>query len=275
LEQDKPITDTWSVVYEKAIRDDGSLLFPERLSLNFLAQAKRTMGSYLFANQYQNEIIPTDKQVFRKEWLRYWTQLPENLLTFGFLDPAISEEDGADYSALVIVSTDENLNWYVRHVFRQRINPTEQIAMLFRVQEKFKCVVIGIEDVAFQRSILHFAMEEARRRKVFLPIMGVKRGPDKTKEMRILSLVPRFEWGSVFLGNERHDLELELGQFPRGQHDDILDALSSIEEIVTYPSPRRKSSEPPAPNQPDYEKHYIKTLLRRTEGSGAEADYGD
>lgn len=263
MQEDKPITETWSVVYEKAIRDDGSLLFPERLSLNFLAQAKRTMGSYLFANQYQNEIIPIDKQVFRKDWLRYWTHLPDLLHTYAFLDPAISEEDNADFSALVVVSVDEQMNWYIRKVYREKVNPTALIELLFKVHEQFKCLCIGIEDVAFQRSILHFAMEESRRRQKHLPITGVKRGPDKTKEMRILSLVPRFEWGSIFLGGERHDIELELGQFPRGQHDDILDALSSIEEIVSYPKARRKINEPPPTNHPDYERYYIQELLKR------------
>jgi len=36
----------WSVVYERAIREDGSLLFPERLTQEFLDNARRTMGSF-------------------------------------------------------------------------------------------------------------------------------------------------------------------------------------------------------------------------------------
>jgi predicted phage terminase large subunit-like protein len=257
------MNDEWSVTYEKAIRDDGSLLFPTRLTGAFLAKARRTMGSYMFANQYQNEIIPDGEQTFKKEWRRYYQALPELTHTYAFIDPAISEADTADFTALCVVSVDSDQNWYVVHASRQRINPSELIELAFRTYDRFKPLVIGIEDVAFQRAIIHFAHEEMRRRNIHVPIMGVKRGVDKTKEMRILSLVPRFEWGSLFLNQGLHDLELELGQFPRGTHDDILDSLASINEIVVYPTPARKHNEPPNPNDPGYESWYIRTQLGR------------
>ena len=50
----------WDYIIEKAIRDDGSLLFPQKLTHKFLEEAKRTMGSYLYANQYLNEVILAD-----------------------------------------------------------------------------------------------------------------------------------------------------------------------------------------------------------------------
>lgn len=43
---------SWNVVYRGAYNKDGSLFFPEKLSQDFLESAKRTMGSYIFANQY-------------------------------------------------------------------------------------------------------------------------------------------------------------------------------------------------------------------------------
>jgi len=253
----------WSVTYEKAIKNDGTLLFPERLTPEFLAKARRTMGSYLFANQYQNEIIPDGEQTFKKEWLRYYAELPELTHTYAFIDPAISEADTADYTALSVVSVDKNQNWYVVHTSRRRINPSQIIELAFEVHRRYKPLVIGVEDVAFQRAIIHFGYEEMRRRGIHIPLMGVKRGVDKTKEMRILSLVPRFEWGSLFIGQGQHDLELELGQFPRGAHDDILDSLASINEIVAYPTELRKKNEPPNPNDPRYESWFINQLSRR------------
>jgi hypothetical protein len=58
----------WAICYKRAIQDDGSLLFPERLSQEFLDNARRTMGAYSFFNQYQNEILPDGQQVFKKEY---------------------------------------------------------------------------------------------------------------------------------------------------------------------------------------------------------------
>lgn len=255
----------WVIVYKKAIQDDGSLLFPERLTEQFLEQARRTMGSYLFANQYQNEVIPLDKQTFKRSWFKYYNTLPDHVLSFGFIDPAISEADTADYTGMVVISVDVAQNWYIRLAKRERINPTELIQKCFELTERFKLTLIGVEDVAFQKAIIHFAWEEMKRRGKQIPLIGVKRGADKTKEMRILSLVPRFEWGSIFLTQGLGDLEMELLKFPRGSHDDLIDSLSSIESIVHYPQPIRSRNEQPAPNSPQYESWYIKQLVKRGE----------
>ena len=82
----------WAITYKRAVAKDGTLLFPEKLSHAFLLEARKTMGSYMFANQYQNEIIPTEDQQFKDEWKRYWRELPAEIHTFAFVDPAIGEE---------------------------------------------------------------------------------------------------------------------------------------------------------------------------------------
>jgi predicted phage terminase large subunit-like protein len=253
----------WSVVYKRAINRNGDLFFPERLTAEFLENAKRTMGSYLFANQYLNEIIPEGEQTFKKHWLRYYRDIPDGCYHFGFIDPAISEADTADYTGVVVIAVDAMQNWYVRYAVRLRINPSEIINLAFKVCEQFKIQYLGVEDVAFQRAILHFAHEEMKRRGKHIPITGVKRGNDKTKPMRILGLVPRFEWSTLFLSQGLTDLELELAQFPRGAHDDILDALASLEEIVYYPQKARPKHAAPHPSDPAYEKWYISQLYKR------------
>ena len=261
----------WDIVYEKAIRDDGTLLFPERLSFEFLEQAKRTMGSYLFANQYQNEIIPDAEKKFKKEWIRYYQTLPGTVHRFAFIDPAISQKKTSDYTALVVVAVDTNKNWYVEVAKRERLNPSQIIDLAFKTHELFKPQVIGFEDVAFQQAILYFASEEMKKRGKIIPLTGVKRGPERTKEMRILALVPRFEWGSLFLKQGLYDLETELDQFPRGAHDDTIDSLASLEDIVYYPQPLRGRNEPPSPNDPAYESWYIRNLAQRRQALADEA----
>ena len=250
----------WAVVYEKAIKPDGSLLFPNRLTQKFLEDARRVMGSYVFANQYQNEIIPDGEQTFKKHWIRYYKELPEHTYRFAFVDPAISEADTADYTALSVVSVDTKRNWYVEIVRRERLNPSQIIGLLFETFAQYHPLVIGIEDVAFQRALLHFTIEEMKRRGQHIPIAGVKRSPDKSKEMRILGLVPRFEWGSCLLSTSCQALEDELASFPRGAHDDCLDSLASIEDIVFYPEPRINDATP-TPNDPRYESWYRKQRL--------------
>ena len=266
------MSDEWSIIYCKAIQDDGSLLFPERLTHQFLESQRRAMGSYLFANQYQNEIIPEEDQTFKKHWLRYYSELPERVNHFGFIDPAISEADTADYTGFVVIAVDSDQNWYVRYAKRERINPTQLINAAFDLCERFKLTTLGIEAVAFQRAIVHFAYEEMKRRGKRIPITGVKRGTDTTKEMRILGLVPRFEFGSCLLAQGLHDLELELLEFPRGAHDDLVDALASLEKFVVYPQKARNTNASPHPLDPGYESWYIRNKFKESAGhSGEEA----
>ena len=262
----------WVIVYERAIRDDNTLFFPQRLSQAFLDQARRTMGSYVFANQYQNEIVPDDQKVFKKSWLRYFNSIPDGCNTFGFIDPAISLENGADYTAVVIVDCDKNNQWYIKYAKRYRINPTEIVSLCFQIQEQFHCKIIGIEDVAYQKALLYMLSEEMKRRNKIIPVHGVHPGTDKTKETRILGLVPRFEWGRILINQGLHDLELELHTFPRGRHDDLLDALSQIEQIAYYPGKDKPSNEPPAPNHPTYEEWYRKNLYKRASEERYDSD---
>jgi predicted phage terminase large subunit-like protein len=261
----------WSVIYKRAIQYDGSLLFPERLTAEFLDQARRTQGSYVFANQYQNEIIPSGEQKFKKEWWRYYHDLPEIHYKFAFIDPAISEEETADYTALSVVAVDTDRNWYVILVKRQRINPTEIIDMAFDVQKQFQCMAIGIEEVAFQKSLLHFTHERMLELNTMIPVTGVKRGPDSNKHMRIMSLVPRFEFGSLFLSHACKDLEDEMSFYPRAAHDDCLDSLASIKDVVFYPEKRTRNERPPT-NDPNYERWYIQQLASGKNQRHSDAD---
>lgn len=258
----------WSIVYERAIRPDGSLFFPEKLTQEFLDSARKTMGSYLFANQYMNEIIPAEAQTFKKEWFKYYAEIPKNHHNFAFIDPAISQADSADYTGIVVVSVDCENRRYVRYAERFKITPTDIVRKVFEINAQFSPKIIGIEDVAYQKALLYFLDEEMRRRNVIVPIQGVRPPTDKTKQMKILSLVPRFEWGHIFLNQGLHDLEMELLQFPRGAHDDLIDALASMSEIIYPPQKEKdKDEKPHSPHDPAYESWFIRNLeKRRSEG---------
>lgn len=263
---------TWSIVYEGAYEDDGSLFFPERLNEEKLQELRKSMGLYRFSNQYLNKTVPDDEQDFKKAWWREYTQLPEEYYTFTFTDPAISLNDGADRTATVVVHVDYLQNWYVSVAQARRITATETLNFLFGLYDAYNPMGMGIEDVAYQRSLLHFATEEMIRRNKVLPLKGIKRSsaaPDggkksnNSKPFRIRSLVPRFEFGKIFLAQGLDDLRLEYDSFPRGAKDDLLDALSSIEEIVFYPNPPTGEKDVQNPADPRYEKQYIERLTKK------------
>ena len=138
----------WSLVYKRAIYPDGTLLFPERLTKEFLDNARRTQGSYIFANQYLNEVIPEDQKSFKEAWLRNYEKLPEELTHFGFIDPAIGQKVHSDYTGVVIVSVDLIGNWYLRLATRYRLTPTEVVGKMFDLCREFQLNALGGESVA-------------------------------------------------------------------------------------------------------------------------------
>lgn len=260
----------WDIIYEKAIRQDGSLFFPERLTKEFLDRARKTMGSYIFANQYQNEIIPDDEKRFKKEWIKYYNTIPDGCYRFCFIDPAIGQKNHHDYTGICVIEADVNGTWYLTVANRYRLTPTEIVEKVFEINSQFKPMAIGIESVAYQEALLYFLDQETKKRKVVLPIKGIQRRA-LSKETRILGLVPRFEWNRIFINKGLTDFEDEYSKFPRGSHDDIMDALASLEELVFYPQKREaKIERPHSPADPNYEKWYIAELIKRAQNEGHE-----
>ncbi len=257
----------WSVAYDRAVRDDGSLLFPKKLSKEYLDRQRKVQGSYIYSNQYLNEIIPSDDQDLKKEWLVYYKDLPTHKHTFAFVDPAISLDQAACYTAFVVVDVDVDNQWYLRAARRVRITATQTVKLIFDIQEIYKCQMIGVENVGYQAALLHFIDDEMRKRKITIPVHPINRGPDKSKMMRIRSLVPRFEWQRILVRQGLVDFESEFLSFPRGAFVDILDALSSIEEIAYKPEPLKVLDKQPAPNSPLYESWYIRQLQSKEQDS--------
>lgn len=225
---------SWEVVYKSAYNKDGSLLFPERLTEEFLQNARKKMGSFLFANQYLNQVIPDDAKSFKKDWLRYYNQNPEGTYSFGFIDPAIGQKDHHDWTGIAVVDVTIDKNWYLKYAAHERLTPTQIVEKMFQLCKQFNLKALGVETQAYQEALLYILDERMRQRNIILPVKDIKR-QNISKQTRILGLVPRFEWGRLFVKPGMVAFEDEYHSFPRGAHDDILDAVASLEEIVYYP----------------------------------------
>ncbi len=259
----------WKTLYLKAYNEDGSLRFPHRLNADFLEEKKRSLGSYIFSNQYLNEIIPADRQTFKKEWFRYYAQLPKKVTTFVFVDPALSEADTSDFTGVVVLHVDQKKDWFVSYAARHRLTPTQLVDFVFKLNEEFSPNIIGIEAISYQKALLYFLDEEMRRRNQIIPIQAVTYPTKKSKETRILSLVPRMEWGHLMFAQGMTDFELELLQFPRGAHDDLIDALAGMEYISYAPDDKEPELvKPHSPADPNYERWHIQNMKKRSNDEG-------
>ena len=224
------------------------------------------MGSILFANQYQNEIVPDEEKKFKKSWLRYIDSdsPPSWKLSFGFIDPAIGQKKNHDYTALTIIDVDHEGCWWLRVANRYKITPTEIINLMFRACEQYNLNCLGVESEAFQEALLYFVSEEMKKRQKTIPVTGIKQG-GVSKDVRILGLVPRFEFGRIRVARGLTDFEDEYDSFPRAQHDDLLDSLASLENIVHYPKKPEVdlNVRPHSPHSPGYESWIARQYAQR------------
>lgn len=237
---------SYNIIIRKAIEDDGSLLFPERLTPEFLEEQKRDQGSYIFSCQYMNNPVDDDTATFKHSYFNYvhWEDVKDKPINwFIAVDPSF-EGQYSDYAAFVLAGVDYEQNLYVRQVHRAKMNYSDIITLMFDWYHRYTPRRMALETIATQKNIQYMLNTEQKSRGVWLPLKEIKTRSN-TKEERIRSLAPYYEFGRVFHVKEckqLDDLEYELTHFPKGENDDVIDALSTILEIATPPSGKNRTS---------------------------------
>lgn len=221
----------------KAINDFGAL-WPEHLNLEELEEIKRGyMGKgqgYLFYQEYQNDPISDENRKFKIEKIKYFEEKDlssKSVNTFITIDRAYSLEKTADSTGIVVLSVDRENMWYVRSAERFKGTEQELINKIFDLKGYYNPLRIGIEQKAFQYTIKP-ALEDEMRKRNFLFLVEELKDLGRNKNVRIEGLIPRFETGSIYLKKDQLDLIDELIKFPKGIHDDLIDALSYHLEIA-------------------------------------------
>lgn len=210
-------------------------IFPERFPKDEIRRIKKNMGNYLFYSQMMNDPVSEEDQVFKPSWFKYYSDLPEPMIKgmdrVAFVDPAVSEAKGADYTAFVVLGATPG-GIYVLDAFRRRMNPGELIEMMFTLQSKWKVRKFGVETISFQKALAFFLNRTMMVRKEFIPIEEVGRDGNVTKEMRIRGLQPIVQHCNFYIKREMEDLKDEMIRFPRNSHDDLVDALSGAQLLL-------------------------------------------
>lgn len=247
----------FDILVRKAEDSTGKLIYPKRLTREFLDEQKESQGSYIYSCQYLNEPVPRDDATFRWNDYREWTGNFENgklvvnelrhyigetkynvferntsalVNVFITIDPAISTKESADYTAMVVCGVDKENRIFVIDYVNKRLAGKDFWDELFRLYNQYNPTRIGIELTAFQKSLSINLQDEMRKRNTFFSMVELK--PDMDKQRRIRTLQPRYESGQIFVREGMEDLKYQMVNFPRTAHDDIIDALSYQLHII-------------------------------------------
>ncbi len=241
----------WSVFTRSCYNVDGSILFPEKFTQAQLDDIKKK-SFYHFSTQYLNNPIDPDNADFKSSQVKFYdptTPSPSSL--YLTIDPAVSLGRDADYSALVVAGMFNDRRIRVVDAVHKRLIPSELVEEVFRIVKKWRLHRVGIETFAFQKTLKYDIQRKQRETGLFFSIdeLGRRhsgRGEQVlSKEARIRRLQPYFEQGLVEIRADMQDLKDELLSFPRGKHDDLIDALSyQLDYLVPSQTQSFKTTEP-------------------------------
>lgn len=234
-------------IYRAWEGEDRELLWPSNWTVEKLEQKRKEMrvsekGDAGFYQEYFNEPISEEDQIFRREMFRYFNGAQIKELRdkahkiYTLVDPAISKRQTADFTAIITALVDSMNNVYVLEITRERMDPIETIKAIFAHYERWNPVYVGIETTAYQKALKYFIEEEKRRTKSTVQSMQVVEiKPIMDKEAKIKKLQPKYAIANVYHNSDDKNtpvLEQELLRFPRGAHDDCIDCLSNVIEIM-------------------------------------------
>lgn len=233
--------DEWEIINIPVI-DWDTTIFPERFPYDFIQKKRWVMWERDFQALYMWDPINEWWWDFKKEYFQYYEHIPEWLKIYTFIDPAISDKQEADYTAIVTIWIDSNNRVFILDILHDRMNPDELINNTFSTFIKWKPLYIWLETVQYQKMLAFEMKKQMNTRNIFFNLVEVNPMWEKNARIRAL-LQPRYSNANVLhpkYHNKVKDLELELLKFPNAKHDDIIDSLawalkiSEVQSNVSY-----------------------------------------
>lgn len=212
----------------------GKLYFPERLSDEFLNAQRKEQGSYIFNSQYMLEPINDSSSVFHPDIINKYERLPNMTDYYIIFDPAISDGTRSDPTAIVVVGVDHRANAYIVEYKRIFDMPNVVLDELFNLIVKYRSKLrkLGMETVSGYKLYMFLIKDEMKRRNVYVRLQELKTMQVK-KETRIESqLQPLFANKMLYIATDMYELEEELMAFPFGEHDDLLDCIAYLTQLL-------------------------------------------
>ena len=228
---------------------DGELAWPTRFPPSVIASLKRDLGPYAYASQYQQSPVARGGNILKQEWWQTWGQ--DEALRYGLtwddrpngrkemppsvegfvvasLDTAYTVKTSNDASALTIWGPFDDLSGsrkvILLYAWAERLELPELVERVAETCRKYKVRVLLIEDKAAGLPV----MQQLRRlyEREMWQIRMVT--PVLDKVARVHSVVHLFADKMIYAPDTPWAQALinECSSFPRGAHDDRVDATT-------------------------------------------------
>jgi predicted phage terminase large subunit-like protein len=215
-------------------RPAGQALCAEMFSDLQLQKTRAVIGEYDFAALYQQQPRPMEGGFFDE---RDFTvvergEVPEGLKWYRYVDLSLGEKSTSDWNASIATAFDEKTGeiYYRDLLHVHELNDfSNQLEALMLTPEERE-TTFGFEDVAFQSLVL----QEFMRRPQLVRIDMRDIRPQGDKVTRARAVQSRAKQGKIKLirGPWIAEFMREASDFPKGKHDDMVDAASGGLQMV-------------------------------------------
>jgi predicted phage terminase large subunit-like protein len=181
------------------------------------------MSTVHFSAQYQQEPIPREGNLIKREWFKEYDVAPncaDNDTLVISIDTAMKGDELADFSvATVWLARGEHA--YLIDLWRERVDYPNLKHAIWRLREKHPKATLLVEDKGSGTSLI----QELRANNIrVIPV-----NPEGDKITRCAAISAQFEAGSVFFPKSAvwlDGLKAELLGFPNVKHDDQVDSVT-------------------------------------------------
>jgi predicted phage terminase large subunit-like protein len=217
------------------VREAGAPLWSARESLAQLDAQRRVLGSYGFAGQYQQEPVPRGGGMFARTSWRYYEVLPPGARgnVIQSWDLAFKDGDGSDY-VVGLAAAQLGAEVYLLDRYKQRASFSETCRAIEAMAARYpQTSVVLVEDAANGPAVVDTLRQRIRG------VLLVK--PEGGKMARASAVQPQIEAGQVWVPQPRwsdgvlrpehpwvEDFIDTCALFPKGAHDDDVDALTQL-----------------------------------------------
>lgn len=218
-------------------RRAGDVLHPSREPRSILEQIRRAQGSLTFSSQYQQQPLPLEGNIVKREWMRSYADAPEEFdLVIASWDTASTLSETADWSVGTVWGA-KGLDFYLLDCLRVRSEVPDLRRQIIALAEKWDVDQTVVEEGDMGRAIVQDLRRTGYRNVVLQPVRI-------DKQTRFLAQSARFESGQVHVPANAPwyaDWLKELLAFPNGKHDDQVDSTS---QALAYLTRRTKTLNP-------------------------------
>jgi predicted phage terminase large subunit-like protein len=228
-------------------RQPGERLWPEWFTEEQVLEARSNPHKWIAL--YQQRPSPESGDYFKAEWLKPYTFVPDKrtLRVYGGSDYAVTA-DGGDYTVHVVVGLDPEGKMSLLDIWRQRASSDEWVESFCDLVKEWKPMGWAAESGQIKSGVGPFLSRRQREREAYVYLDTFPTRGDKSVRAQSIRGRMALEGLHVPINKPWYaDLRAELLAFPGGKHDDQVDALGLVGQLLDIMLIGQKPAEPEKP----------------------------